>query len=120
MRHNTILIIEDDCTTMHSLREILSGAGYDVVCASNAIEALQSLNDPAYPSWVLIDYAIEGLDARKYIKRIRQSYPSAKVYLASGYSEDKIIREEGLIEGIDKFIEKPFNPALLIEEMRRG
>ncbi|HMO17389.1 MAG TPA: response regulator [Oligoflexia bacterium] len=119
MSRDSILIVEDDQTVLESLRDILVTAGYEVHCACNAIQALDCLTNAKSPSWVLIDYAIEGLDARKYVEKVKLSYPGAKIILSSGYSQDKINRDEGgRIDGIDKFIEKPFNPKLLIEAMK--
>lgn len=58
---------------------------------------------------------IGGEDAFDEIRRIR---PDARIMLISGYSEERVAWHF-LDKGLDAFLQKPFQPRVLLERIRR-
>jgi len=58
---------------------------------------------------------IGGEDAFDEIRRIR---PDARIMLLSGYSEERAAWHF-IDKGLDAFLHKPFEPAVLLEKIRR-
>ncbi len=63
MSTQRILIIDDDQDIRETLQDVLCDAGYSVLLAANATEALERLADAEPPSLILLDLRMPGMDA---------------------------------------------------------
>jgi DNA-binding NtrC family response regulator len=111
-----LLIIDDDDALLAALVPFFTGHGYDVKCASEAEEAVAMIRHHQF-NLVITDLelnSIEGLDGFGVLKALRQSCPTTKVLVYSGYSDEKIV-EAALRHGGTRFLAKPVPLNQLLE-----
>ncbi|MBW3552661.1 MAG: PAS domain S-box protein [Gemmatimonadetes bacterium] len=118
MGGETILLVEDDASVRKLAGRILRGRGYRVVEAGNGAEAWSIFRAAADPiDLVLSDVVMPELGGRELVERITAERPGMPVILMSGYTDDVILRH-GAREVGAAFLEKPFTPAALVEQVR--
>ena len=110
-----VLVCDDDEAILESLRIYLTNGGYDVLSASNGIEALEIIKNEEI-SCVVLDIMMPKLDGLKTTLKIREK-KNIPVILLSAKSEDtdKIV---GLEFGADDYVTKPFNPLELVARVK--
>lgn len=101
-----ILIAEDEHGIREGLRVLLEAAGYEVVEASNGLEALEVYRAES-PDLLLLDVMMPRKSGYEVCSEIRKSDPGLPIMMLSALSEerDKVL---GLGLGADDFIVKPF------------
>lgn len=111
MSKGRILIVDDDKTLVRLMREALSKAEYDVITASNGIDALQELY-AKQPDLVLLDVMMPRMDGWETAQRIRQVSPVPVIMLTAKDEEsDKL---KGFAAGVDDYVTKPFSFAEIV------
>src|SRR5579871_453658 len=82
-----ILVVDDEPMILRLLAEILSRAGYPVISAPDANEALQICRkqDPRI-ALAIVDYIMPGQNGPELIERLKQLQPELRVLLMSGYT----------------------------------
>jgi len=114
----TILIVEDEIQIRHLAFDCLASYGYDVLSASNGLEALDLIEHLKRPiNLVLTDVVMPKLSGRELSERISTLQPSAKVLFMSGYTNDSIVNH-GILDGATWFIQKPFTLESLVRRVR--
>src|SRR4051794_36980263 len=109
----TILLVEDEVLVRMSLADQLRSAGYVVLEASSADEALDVLRSQRVRV-VLSDIRLPGrLDGVELARAIRAQYPDVKIVLASGQSFSA-----GSWWDHDGFFPKPYDARRLIEHFK--
>ncbi|HQU14080.1 MAG TPA: response regulator, partial [Thermodesulfobacteriota bacterium] len=114
----TVLLAEDEEVVRRLTREILSGNGYKVLEAGNGREAL--LLSEAHRGEIhllLTDVAMPKMSGRELTERIRLQRPDLRILYMSGYTDDVILRQ-GVIEDGIPFLQKPFTPEALARKVR--
>ena len=113
----TILVVEDEPGTRELLRESLEEAGYAVLAAPDAIEALQRLEDDV--DLVLLDIMLPGLDGLELCRRVRaaetQGHLPIVMITALGTSGQ---RHAGFEAGADDYLTKPFDLRELMDRVQ--
>jgi CheY-like chemotaxis protein len=71
MSKGRVLVVDDDKTLLRLMREALSKADYEVVTASNGIDALQELY-AKQPDLIILDVMMPRMDGWEAAGRIRQ------------------------------------------------
>jgi len=115
-----VLVVEDDFLLRMDAANIIKDAGFDVLEASNADEAiaiLESRNDVAV---VFTDIQMTGsMDGLKLARAVRGRWPPIKIVTTSGQC---VVEATDLPEG-GRFLPKPYSPmqvsGLLRELTRR-
>jgi signal transduction histidine kinase/ActR/RegA family two-component response regulator len=114
----TVLLVEDEHDVRAYTRTVLGNAGYEVVEAPGAIEALQiagTLTDP--PAAVVTDVLLGGMTGPDLAHELRAIYPGLPVLFISGYVEDQrrveLVRETPA----SAFLAKPFTPSELLSSV---
>lgn len=102
-----ILMIEDDRPLAEALSAMLEEAGFIVYAANRGEEALDLLRAWGF-HLVLLDLALPDMAGRTVLRKIRQTRPETPVIIISG-DDDVNTRIEGLLEGADDFITRPFH-----------
>jgi PAS domain S-box-containing protein len=114
----SILLVEDDAPVRSMMRRALEGAGYGVLEAGGAAEALDILaRTSGRISLVLTDVVMPGVSGRELADRIAELIPGTPVLFTSGYTDGEIVRR-GLLEPGVAFIQKPLTPAALVRAVR--
>lgn len=81
-----ILIVEDDTDTLEILSELLQMQGHVIVTASNARQALDSLQQT--PADLLItDVNLPGISGIELAKMAKADHPDIDIMVCSGYGE---------------------------------
>jgi len=102
-----VLIVDDEKNIVTSLKGILSDEGYDVLTATDGLEALEKIQlDP--PDLVLLDIWLPGMDGIEVLKTVKNYHPEVEVLIMSGHGTiDTAVKATKL--GACDFIEKPFS-----------
>jgi CheY-like chemotaxis protein len=105
-RRPVVLVVEDDYLLRLDAADMIKAAGFEVIEAANADEAiviLESRNDVAM---VFTDIQMPGsMDGLRLARAIRGRWPPIKIITTSG---QRIIEELDLPEG-GRFLPKPYN-----------
>jgi CheY-like chemotaxis protein len=67
-----ILVVEDDADARESMRRMLEGQGFGVVCAANGEKAIASILEMERPDLIIMDLAMpvmDGWDFQRYLRR---------------------------------------------------
>jgi signal transduction histidine kinase/CheY-like chemotaxis protein len=115
----TILLVEDEEGVRRVARAILERNGYSILEASNAEEALRTVQENhSYPIHLLLtDVVMPGMNGRELADRLILKRPGMKVLFMSGYTGNAIIHHEILKVGM-AYIQKPFTPNTLTHKVR--
>jgi DNA-binding NtrC family response regulator len=102
-----ILIVDDEALIRWSLKERLSGAGYDVFEAGLASEALDRVSSSEI-DLVLLDFKLPDADGLSVLKKIKEISSEIQVILMTGFSsvENAV---EAMKLGAYHYVNKPFN-----------
>jgi len=117
LRH--VLVVEDDPIILYLLQDVLSASGFKVLVAKNAPDGLslfQNYSDSTF--CVILDYGIPGMHAARLLERMLDIQSDVKVILSSGYPQT-FIKEDFPIEKLAGFLAKPYDPQVLISELKR-
>jgi CheY-like chemotaxis protein len=105
-RRPVVLVVEDDCMLRLDAADMIKAAGFEVIEAANADEAiaiLESRNDIAV---IFTDIQMPGsMDGLRLARAVRGRWPPIKIITTSG---QRIIEELDLPEG-GRFLPKPYN-----------
>jgi DNA-binding response OmpR family regulator len=109
----SILIVDDEKAIIGLLEVAFSTAGYKVVSAQNAEEALSILKDKKI-FVMFLDLNLPGMDGIDLCREIKNQIPMAMVFAITGYAslfELADCREAGF----DDYFKKPVNIKMLIK-----
>ncbi|MBD3267606.1 response regulator, partial [bacterium] len=117
--HETILLVEDDAMVRDFTETILAKHGYTVLSASYADEAFRIHQDHKDPiDLLLTDVVLPKVSGKEIAQTITAFRPGLKVLYMSGYTDEAIVHQGILEEGI-RFLPKPFSGPTLLRAVRR-
>lgn len=111
----TVLVCDDDRAILESIRIYLAQEGYEVLTASDGLEAISLLEDHEVHCLVL-DIMMPKLDGLSAMLKIRE-HSNIPIILLSAKSEDTD-KITGLSFGADDYVTKPFNPLELVARVK--
>jgi two-component system cell cycle sensor histidine kinase/response regulator CckA len=115
----TILLVEDEEIVRRLTRLVLESSGYRVLEAENGPDALRLCQEFDQPVQLMItDVVMPQMSGNELVQRIRLLIPKLKVLYISGYT-DKAIGQEGRLDFRTHFLQKPFDPADLVQRVRQ-
>ena len=112
----SILVIEDDRTTRHLLREILKTAGFSVTTAADGAAALKQIKKKEF-ALLLTDIWMPRMNGLELLAHLRTGPSRAKVVVMT--SDDtpgtllRAVREQAY-----QYITKPVEPKALVERWK--
>jgi DNA-binding response OmpR family regulator len=112
---SSVLVVDDDRTLLHFLKEFLEREGYDVVISDRGSKALKAFYSER-PDLVVLDVMMPGMDGWEVCARIRELADTPIILLTAKTSEADKLR--GFRLGVDDYITKPFSLAELAARMR--
>jgi len=114
-----ILVVDDEERILNFLRSKLKASGYEVLTATNGVEALEQAQAQE-PDMIVLDLIMPKMDGFETLKELR-SFSAVPVIILSAREADAD-KIKGLGLGADDYLPKPFNPDELVarvEAVRR-
>src|SRR5215472_13349495 len=114
-KKTTILAADDDPQLLRLITRNLQLEGYDVLAASDGLQALELIENNA-PDLVLLDVMMPRMDGFTVCYRVRE-FSSVPIIIitARGQDQDKV---RGLDLGADDYLTKPFSVDELLARVR--
>jgi two-component system, cell cycle sensor histidine kinase and response regulator CckA len=114
----TILLVEDDGALRALALRVLRDAGYVVLEAGGASEAIElGRSYPGEIHLLLTDVVMPQASGRIVGERLQAQRPNVRVLFMSGYTDD-VIFKRGVQAAEANFLEKPFTPDQLTRRIR--
>ena len=116
-----VLIAEDNAGFRQALERMLQKWGYEVVSASNGLQAWEILQTPDTPRVAILDWMMPELDGVEVCRRVREQNHEPYVYillLTAKDSAEELV--EGMEAGADDYLKKPVNTHELRVRLRAG
>lgn len=113
----TILVVEDNADMRSFIRSILSDE-YSVLLASNGQEALDILMS-SHVDFIVSDLMMPVMDGLELSRRVKEDFAICHIpflMLTARTSEEA--RIESFKVGVDEYLQKPFDPDLLLARIR--
>jgi len=115
----TVLVVDDDKGVRELLDATLRRVGLTVLMASDGREGVELFRRHADEiRAVVLDRTMPDIGGEDAFDQIRRIRPDARIMLLSGYSEERAAWHF-IDKGLDAFLHKPFEPAVLLEKIRR-
>ena len=117
-RQHTILVVEDEELLLDLLKEMLEAEGYRVITATDGNQAVNLYrSEKEKVSLVLSDMGLPGMGGWEVLRQLKTINPMVKVILSSGFMDSKV-RQDMIHSGAKDFIQKPYTPEKVIEQIR--
>ena len=115
----TILLVEDDPALREMAATLLRRLGYTVFTAGNGVEALsvQHERSTGHIDLLFTDVVMPHMSGKELADRGRALYPETKILFTSAYTENAIVHQGVLDEGV-ALLQKPFTPSALARKVR--
>ena len=102
-----VLVVDDEWELRNMLTEFLTGEGYDVIQASNGVEALE-LAEKEEPHVILLDVKMPGINGIEVCRRLKEEDKTRFIPIIMVTAlEDRDV--DAFVEGADDFVTKPFS-----------
>lgn len=109
-----VLIVDDEVLIRMLLSDVLRQAGYQVIEAANADEAVVLLNSSPDPDILVTDVRMPGTtDGFALAAFVRRTKPDLKVIITSGHAGPN-----GAIDLADAFLPKPYPLDSIVRHVR--
>jgi DNA-binding response OmpR family regulator len=110
-----VLLVEDDELIRMTLVEVMTEAGFDVVEASNAEDALKLVETSHPPLLMVSDVNLgAGMDGFELAVAVRLQWPKIPTLLMSGVSSNFAGQHRSLA---DRFMFKPFSHRAFLQNV---
>ena len=110
-----VLIVEDELLLRMDAVDMITAAGFEVVEAANADEAIEILEARRDITVVFTDIQMPGsMDGLKLARAVRGRWPPIKIVATSGHVD---VGEKDLPEG-GRFLPKPYSPKQIAGVLR--
>ncbi len=114
----TILLVEDDELVRNISHAMLLKFGYTVIVAEDSEMALELVKSHKGPLHLLLtDVIMPRMNGKELYEKAVREKPGLKVLFMSGYTDDLIVHQGVLKEGV-KLIQKPFTLNSLGKKVR--
>jgi two-component system, cell cycle sensor histidine kinase and response regulator CckA len=114
----TILVVDDEAQIRTLARDILLGAGYQVLEAEDGDQALRIADDHQGAIHVLLtDIMMPGINGKELADRFLVVRPDTKPIFMSGRAAE-VISDAGVLIPVDAFLAKPFTVERLLNKVR--
>jgi CheY-like chemotaxis protein len=117
-RHSKIvvLVVEDEALLRMNTVDVVEEAGFEVIEAANAKQAMQALEDRSDIQIILSDIDMPpGMDGMELVALVRDRWPPIEIILVSGQiaSADVRLPQRGM------FFSKPYRSQELVAAITR-
>ena len=114
----TILVAEDEPSVREVVSRVLSKRGYRLLLAEDGLAALElGRSSPEPVDLLLTDLVMPRMRGGELANELQKIRPGLRVMFMSGYTDDSVIRQGILEDGIP-FLQKPFSAEALAGKVR--
>jgi two-component system cell cycle sensor histidine kinase/response regulator CckA len=121
--HGTILVVEDEPSSLGLIATMLENSGYTVLAANTTDDALTLARGKGTEIELLLtDVVMPAMNGRDLALKLRSANPRLKTLYMSGYTAD-VITNRGVLDKGVSFVQKPFSakdPAAKVREVLAG
>jgi DNA-binding response OmpR family regulator len=111
-----ILIVDDDCSLLEQIQQILSSQRYNVETAKDGEEGLDKLLDNPFDA-IILDIMMPKIDGLSVLEQMRKAGIDTPVLMLTAKC-DVQDRVKGLDLGADDYLAKPFSLDELLARVR--
>ncbi|NQU44948.1 sigma-54-dependent Fis family transcriptional regulator [bacterium] len=113
-----ILVVDDESGMRIALREVLARQGYEVSVASDALEAIQHIEEGIY-DLVLTDVRMPEMTGIELLERLQVRKPELPILVMTAYGtiEDAV---EAMKKGASDYLLKPFSSDTIEKVVKRA
>jgi CheY-like chemotaxis protein len=116
----TVLLVDDEETILHTVKDSLEHNGFRVIEARDGLEAVQLFSAHAATiSVVLIDLGLPRMSGWEAFRKIKERSPAATVVVMSGHLEPNL-KTKLIKGGAFGFLQKPFALTEALAEIKRA
>lgn len=111
-----ILIVDDDKDIVELLSIYVKNEGYDVEKAYNGKEAITKINTNPDIDLMILDVMMPQLDGMAVVRAVRKNSQIPILMLSA--KTDDLDKIQGLVQGADDYVTKPFNPLEVMARVK--
>ncbi|MFH1238828.1 MAG: response regulator [bacterium] len=118
MAGEKILVVDDDPFIVNLIVYNLEQEGYNIIQATNGLEALEKARREK-PDLIVLDIMLPKMDGYK-VSRILKfdiNYKNIPVLMLTAKAQD-VDKQTGMETGADVYMTKPFEPEALVKKVR--
>ena len=112
-----VLVVDDEEEVRYTLEDLLTEHKFKVILAKNAKEALNVLKRQRIDI-VISDLVMPKMGGRELSDKLDELKAKIKILFTSGYTDNHIVHDGRLMEGIE-FIQKPYSTEALAKRIRK-
>ena len=115
-----IMIVEDDAFVMDIYETKLKKEGFDIILASNGMEAMKKLeNQDNIPDLILLDIVMPYMDGLEVLREIEKniSLKNIPVILLTNLSQKEEVEQGIKLGAKDYLIKSHFTPTEVLEKI---
>lgn len=116
---STILVVDDQPHIVRLIQVNLEKEGYRVATASDGVEGMQKVRE-VKPNLVILDVIMPRKDGFEMLREIKEDPDLAHIHVVmltvKAHNADIV---EGLKEGAELYLPKPFHPKELVALVKR-
>ena len=110
-----ILIVEDEPAIIDTIQYALETDGFETICFSSGLKALEFLNGEKV-DLIVLDVGLPDINGFELCKNIRKKSNTPVLFLTA--RTDEVDRVVGLEIGADDYVTKPFSPRELTARIK--
>ena len=119
LRGVSILLVDDDFSTVCALERYFASNGASVLTAADGVEALEILRRVDV-DFIVSDLAMPEMNGVAFIKEVRRlAGERERPTPAIAYSASSQLEQAARDAGFDTVLAKPLDPLVLLQEIRR-
>ena len=111
-----ILVVDDDKEIVELLSIYVKNEGYDVEKAYNGKEAITKINTNPDIDLMILDVMMPQLDGMAVVRAVRKDSQIPILMLSA--KTDDLDKIQGLVQGADDYVTKPFNPLEVMARVK--
>lgn len=118
MVHARILVVEDDADCRELVESLLSSAGYDVIGAKTAVDAL-CVVERVRPDLVILDLMLPDVSGHEVARHLANDWRAFDVpIIVLSALADEGHKMVARFSGVYDYLEKPFSCSQLLHRVR--
>jgi CheY-like chemotaxis protein/anti-sigma regulatory factor (Ser/Thr protein kinase) len=112
-----ILVVDDDRSTRHILRKVLTGDGFETSVAKDGVAALQALRTRRY-DLLLLDVWMPRMNGLELLAKLRTRKTKPRVVVMTSDDAPQTLLT-AVRENAFKYVHKPVDPPALLQTIRQ-